>query len=85
MIPIRLLGTVIVLALYAILLIPVLIIILGWLFTGIITGVTCFTCEIIEKFSGCWQILAFLGYPILMLGGIGLGLVKTFPGFYEAL
>jgi len=85
LIPIRLIGSVIVLCVYGIILIPTVIVLLGWLLSGILTGVTCYTCEILEKLNGTMQIIAIICLPFLMISGIILALKSLFPGFSQAM
>jgi hypothetical protein len=66
-------------------LVPLLVVILGWIITGIVTGVTCYSCELIGELNGGMQVIAILGFPIFMFGGIFMALKNLFKPFLQTM
>jgi hypothetical protein len=66
-------------------LIPISILIVGWIVTAIVTGATCYSCEWIGEMNGGMQVLAILGYPIFMFGGIVVALSNLFKPFLQVM
>jgi hypothetical protein len=66
-------------------LIPITILIAGWITAAVVTGVTCYSCEWIAEMNGGMQVVAILGYPIFMLGGIAVALRNLFKPFLQAM